>query len=77
MFSDVNVLVYVFDVESHEVEKDMQYYQLCLEAILRCSPDAKIFCLVHKMDLIPEDQRIMVSVHVAITFMAFHSRQIS
>ena len=52
---------YVFDVESRELEKDMHYYQSCLEAILQNSPDAKIFCLVHKMDLVQEDQRDLVS----------------
>lgn len=61
VFRNVEVLIYVFDVESREVEKDMHYYQSCLEAILQYSPDAKIFCLIHKMDLIPEDQRKVVS----------------
>jgi len=46
------VLIYVFDVESRELEKDMHYYQSCLEALLANSKDAKIFCLVHKMDLV-------------------------
>ena len=62
VFRNVEVLIYVFDVESREVEKDMHYYQSCLEAILQNSPDAKVFCLVHKMDLIPEDQRNVVSI---------------
>ena len=62
VFRNVEVLIYVFDVESREIEKDMHYYQSCLEAILQNSPDAKVFCLVHKMDLIPEDQRKVVSV---------------
>ncbi|XP_013358337.1 PREDICTED: ras-related GTP-binding protein B isoform X3 [Chinchilla lanigera] len=57
IFQNVEVLIYVFDVESRELEKDMHYYQSCLEAILQNSPDAKIFCLVHKMDLVQEDQR--------------------
>jgi Ras-related GTP-binding protein A/B len=61
VFRNVEVLIYVFDVESREVEKDMHYYQSCLEAILQNSPGAKVFCLIHKMDLIPEDQRKMVS----------------
>merc|ERR1712071_320714 len=39
---------------------DMHYYQSCLEAILQNSPDAKIFCLVHKMDLVQEDQREVI-----------------
>lgn len=60
VFRNVEVLIYVFDVESREIEKDMHYYQSCLEAILQNSPDAKVFCLIHKMDLIPEDQRQMI-----------------
>ena len=60
VFRNVEVLIYVFDVESRDIEKDM-HYQSCLEAILQNSPDAKVFCLVHKMDLIPEDQRKVVS----------------
>ena len=35
VFRNVEVLIYVFDVESREVEKDMHYYQSCLEAILQ------------------------------------------
>ncbi|XP_036892219.1 ras-related GTP-binding protein A-like [Sturnira hondurensis] len=57
IFRDVAALVYVFDVESRDLEKDTHYYQSCLEAILRSSPAASVFCLVHKMDLVPEDQR--------------------
>lgn len=61
IFRNVEVLIYVFDVESRELEKDMHYYQSCLEAILQNSPEAKIFCLIHKMDLVQEDQRDMVT----------------
>lgn len=60
IFRNVEVLIYVFDVESRELDKDMHYYQSCLEAILQNSPEAKIFCLVHKMDLVQEDQRDLV-----------------
>ncbi|XP_047740302.1 ras-related GTP-binding protein A, partial [Hyalella azteca] len=59
IFRNVEVLIYVFDVESDELEKDMHYYQSCLEAILQNSPEARIFCLIHKMDLVPENQREM------------------
>ena len=61
IFRNVEVLIYVFDVESRELERDMHYYQSCLEAILQNSPDAKVFCLVHKMDLVQDDQRDTVS----------------
>ena len=67
VFRNVEVLIYVFDVESREVEKDMHYYQSCLEAILQNSPDAKVFCLIHKMDLIPEDQRKVVCVQACMS----------
>ncbi|KAJ8939933.1 hypothetical protein NQ318_007861 [Aromia moschata] len=60
IFRNVEVLIYVFDVESRELERDMHYYQSCLEAILQNSPEAKIFCLIHKMDLISEDQRDII-----------------
>lgn len=51
------MLVYVFDVDSKEVDKDVKYYKQCVEAIRQNSKDAKIFCLIHKMDLVPEEQR--------------------
>nr|XP_006823940.1 PREDICTED: ras-related GTP-binding protein A-like [Saccoglossus kowalevskii] len=60
IFRNVEVLIYVFDVESRELEKDMHYYQSCLEAILQNSPDARVFCLIHKMDLVQEDQRELI-----------------
>ena len=56
IFRNVEVLIYVFDVESRELERDFHYYQSCLEAILQNSADAKVFCLVHKMDLIHQDE---------------------
>lgn len=74
IFRNVEVLIYIFDIESHEVQvrlcslthiheisqKDLMYYRSCLEAIQQNSKDSKIFCLVHKMDLVPEDQREQV-----------------
>jgi hypothetical protein len=61
IFKNVEVLIYVFDVESRDWEKDLHYYQSCLDAILANSKEARIFCLIHKMDLVPEHQRDEVS----------------
>ncbi|VDK19524.1 unnamed protein product [Anisakis simplex] len=61
IFKNVQVLIYVFDVESRELEKDYRYYQSCLEALLHNSPNAKVFCLIHKMDLVSEEHRDQVS----------------
>lgn len=60
IFQNVSVLIYIFDVENRNKEADMASYKSCLEAIQENSVDAKIFCLIHKMDLIPEDQRQQV-----------------
>lgn len=38
----IKVLIYVFDVESREQEKDYRYYQSCLEALMQHSPTAKV-----------------------------------
>lgn len=56
LFRNVSVLIFVFDVESTEVKKDVQYFKDAMEALQEHSPDAKIFILIHKMDLLPEEQ---------------------
>ena len=38
-------------------QKDFRQYEGCVQAITEMSPDAKIFALVHKMDVIPEASR--------------------
>lgn len=57
IFSAVEVLIYVFDVESRELQRDIHHFESCLEALAQNSKDAKIFCLIHKMDLVPQDDR--------------------
>ena len=77
IFKNVAVLIYVFDVESRELEKDIHYYQSCLEAVWEHSREAKIFCLIHKMDLVQEDQRDMVfSCFFFKLFTAFYAKHL-
>jgi len=57
IFRNVEVLIYVFDVESRDHDRDVQYFQSCLEALGQNSKSAKVFCLIHKMDLVPEEDR--------------------
>eukprot|EP00698_Gefionella_okellyi_P004469 TRINITY_DN14111_c0_g1_i1.p1 TRINITY_DN14111_c0_g1~~TRINITY_DN14111_c0_g1_i1.p1 ORF type:complete len:309 (-),score=68.86 TRINITY_DN14111_c0_g1_i1:106-1032(-) len=57
IFRNVEVLIYVFDIESRETQKDYHYFKSCIDAIRQNSSTAKVFCLVHKMDLVPEEQR--------------------
>lgn len=61
IFRNVEVLIYVFDVQSNDKEKDLVTFQRCMAAIEENSKDARVFCLVHKMDLIAdEDERQQV-----------------
>jgi Ras-related GTP-binding protein A/B len=57
MFKNVEVLIYVFDSESREYDKDLMYYEQVMENMVKLSKDAKVFCLLHKMDLIPLQER--------------------
>lgn len=52
VFGSVAVLIYVFDVESREFFTDILAYQEVLRALEEESRDAKVFVLIHKMDLI-------------------------
>ena len=57
IFRSVELLIYVFDIESETPEKDFDHFCGVLEAIEENSPDARIFVLVHKMDLVAEEDR--------------------
>ncbi|THD00435.1 hypothetical protein EYZ11_000162 [Aspergillus tanneri] len=57
IFSDVAVLIYVFDIESREVERDLDTYNAIIAALKEFSPNAYVFCLVHKLDLIQAEHR--------------------
>ncbi|MCO5555687.1 hypothetical protein L7F22_009232 [Adiantum nelumboides] len=60
VFSAVGVLIYVFDLvgeDSEEWDKDVRSYKECLSALQDNSPDAHVFCLLHKMDLVDASRR--------------------
>jgi Ras-related GTP-binding protein A/B len=60
IFRSVELLIYVFDIESESPEKDFDHFCGVLEAIEENSPDARIFVLVHKMDLVAEEDRLAI-----------------
>ncbi|MCJ1463683.1 GTP-binding protein gtr1 [Pseudocyphellaria aurata] len=64
IFSDVGVLIYVFDVESREFDgrdgqnfRDLNTYNAIIKALEEFSPEAHVFTLVHKMDLVQAEHR--------------------
>ncbi|KAF9014030.1 Gtr1/RagA G protein conserved region-domain-containing protein [Cyathus striatus] len=57
IFQQVGVMIYVFDVESREMNKDLEYYRDCLDGLRQFSPDAAVFLLIHKMDLVREPRQ--------------------
>lgn len=70
VFGNVKVLIYVFDIETMHLQasqgkvSDMDYYRSCLEGLATHSEDAKVFVLIHKMDLVPEENRQRACRHV-------------
>lgn len=57
IFPDVGVLIYVFDVESPTFSRDLSTYASIVSALSDHSPSARVFTLVHKMDLVASDFR--------------------
>jgi Ras-related GTP-binding protein A/B len=54
VFRAVAVLIYVLDVESRDAERDLAFLASTARALAEQSPDARVVCLVHKMDLVRE-----------------------
>ncbi|TQN70771.1 Ras-related GTP-binding protein A [Colletotrichum shisoi] len=52
VFSNVGVLIYVFDIESRDIDRDLATYVSIISALLQFSPGAKVYVLIHKMDLV-------------------------
>lgn len=57
IFKMVQVLIHVFDVESKLINKDIEIFVKSLTNLQKFSPGAKIFILLHKMDLVQIDKR--------------------
>lgn len=57
IFQQVGVMIYVFDVETREMGKDLEYYRDCMMGLKQFSPDAAVFLLVHKMDLVSKPRQ--------------------
>ncbi|PPR06425.1 hypothetical protein CVT26_004837 [Gymnopilus dilepis] len=57
IFQHVGVMIYVFDVESREMGKDLEYFRDCMAGLKQYSPEAAVFLLVHKMDLVREPRQ--------------------
>lgn len=57
VFSAVAVLIFVFDVESREFNADLVNFSSIIAALKEGSPNAKVFVLIHKLDLIPPEKR--------------------
>ena len=60
IFQHVWVLIYVFEVGARDAAKDAEYYRDCLDALQKYSPDAAVFLLVHKMDLVPGEKSVFL-----------------
>lgn len=57
VFTSVAVLCFVFDIASKEAAADIISFASTIAALHEFSPSAKLFILIHKMDLVPLDQK--------------------
>ncbi|MFW9995304.1 MAG: ADP-ribosylation factor-like protein [Candidatus Odinarchaeota archaeon] len=61
IFSSVKVLVWVIDVGNFEgVSKSKYYFDLAMERLHQYSPEATVYCLFHKIDLLTPDKKTEV-----------------
>jgi len=74
IFRNVEVLIYVFDIDSGDLENDITLFDGILEAMEQGSPDASIFVLIHKMDLVAEEdrERAFMEVSARAQFLLLH-----
>ena len=57
VFSNVGVLIYVFDIESRDFDRDLLTYRSIITALSQFSDKASVYILIHKMDLVVPSQR--------------------
>lgn len=57
VFSNVGVLIYVFDIESRDFDRDLLTYRSIITALSQFSEKASVYILIHKMDLVVPNQR--------------------
>jgi Ras-related GTP-binding protein A/B len=53
------VLIYVFDIEDKDekLKKTLDYWRETLKSVHQYNEKAHIFCLIHKIDKVPLDER--------------------
>jgi GTPase SAR1 family protein len=58
IFGNVQVYIWVVDVSSFdEVSKSKYYFDLAINQLHKYSPEATVFCLFHKIDLLVQESR--------------------
>ncbi|KAJ8700512.1 GTP-binding protein gtr1 [Pleurotus ostreatus] len=67
IFKHVGVMIYVFDAETREMNKDLEYYRDCLDGLRTYSPEASVFLLVHKMDLVRDRNAVLTKKQKELT----------
>lgn len=60
VFSNVKELVFVFDASGSDFDLELAYFGHVLDRLGEHSSNASVFCLLHKIDLIPKEQRSQV-----------------
>ncbi|KAJ1962559.1 hypothetical protein GGI12_002578 [Dipsacomyces acuminosporus] len=62
IFGSVEVLIYVFDLATTNRESEYRLFDECMNNLCNFSPNAKVYCLVHKIDLLPSEEEKIATV---------------
>ena len=77
IFSSVAIFIWVMDVSNFDVVSTSKFYfDLAQKRLLEYSPNASIFCLLHKMDLLLPDMKDTVVETVKSYFVPLESLKI-
>ena len=63
IFRNAMVLIYVMSVSVHtggDMQKELSYFKNAVDNLRTLSPQARVFCLIHKFDLVPPSEREFV-----------------
>lgn len=61
IFSDVDIFVYVLDINNQVTDEDLTLFQTFLKALSKTSPSAIVYCLIHQQGLPQENADDKVS----------------
>lgn len=68
IFSNVDIFIFAFDVNSQEIEEDLRCYQSFLKTVNEISSSANVYCLLHLQGSLQNDDMDKVFLNKIILY---------